>query len=56
MDGAGRYPRSMSIPLVIPAVSVALVDDDRVLLVRRGRPPSLGLYAFPGGKVEPVNR
>lgn len=37
----------------IPAVSVALVRDDRVLLVKRALPPSQGLYAFPGGKVEP---
>ena len=36
----------------IPAVSVALVNGDRVLLVRRGRPPSLRLYAFPGGRME----
>ncbi|MFC5385719.1 NUDIX hydrolase [Aquamicrobium segne] len=37
----------------IPAVSVALLRGDRVLLVERGRAPSQGLYAFPGGKVEP---
>ncbi len=37
----------------IPAVSVALVRGERVLLVKRARAPSQGLYAFPGGKVEP---
>ena len=37
----------------LPAVSVAVVRGDTVLLVRRARPPSVGLYAFPGGKVEP---
>lgn len=41
-------------PLIeIPAVSVAVVDAGKVLLVRRGRAPARGLYAFPGGKVEP---
>jgi 8-oxo-dGTP diphosphatase len=37
---------------VIPAVSVAVVRDNTVLLVKRARQPSQGLYAFPGGKVE----
>ena len=37
----------------LPAVSVAVVRGERVLLVKRARPPSQGLYAFPGGKVEP---
>jgi len=36
----------------IAAVSVALVRGDTILLVKRGRPPSKGLYAFPGGRVE----
>lgn len=36
----------------IPAVSVALLRGDTVMLVRRGRPPAKGLYAFPGGRVE----
>jgi len=37
----------------IPAVSVALTRGDRVLLVKRRFAPSRGLYAFPGGRVEP---
>ncbi|MBZ9674888.1 NUDIX hydrolase [Mesorhizobium sp. ES1-1] len=37
----------------LPAVSVAVVRGDTVLLVKRARQPSKGLYAFPGGKVEP---
>jgi 8-oxo-dGTP diphosphatase len=40
----------------IPAVSVALRDEDRFLLVKRGRAPSLGYWAFPGGRVEPGER
>lgn len=36
----------------VSAVSVAIRDGERFLLVRRGRPPALGLYAFPGGRVE----
>lgn len=36
----------------LPAVSVAVIRDNTVLLVKRARQPSQGLYAFPGGKVE----
>lgn len=36
----------------IPAVSVALRRGDKLLLVLRGRAPSKGLWAFPGGRVE----
>jgi mutator protein MutT len=36
----------------IPAVSVALRDKDRFLLVKRGRAPSKDFWAFPGGKLE----
>ncbi|WP_163271589.1 NUDIX hydrolase [Chelativorans alearense] len=36
----------------IHAVSVAAMRDGRFLLVRRGRAPSRGLFAFPGGRVE----
>jgi 8-oxo-dGTP diphosphatase len=40
----------------LPAVAVAGIafdDDERVLLVRRARPPGEGLWTVPGGKVEP---
>lgn len=36
----------------IHAVSVVAVRGGRFLLVRRGRPPAHGLFAFPGGRVE----
>ena len=34
------------------AVSAAIFRDGRVLIVRRGRPPSFGVYTLPGGGVE----
>lgn len=40
-------------PLLFPAVSVALHDKGRFLLVLRENPPDAGLWAFPGGKCEP---
>ena len=43
----------MSARKTIPAVSVALMRGDRILLVKRGQQPSRGYYAFPGGRVEP---
>ncbi len=32
--------------------SMAVFQDDAVLLVQRGRPPLAGLWSFPGGKLE----
>lgn len=42
----------MTVPSPIRAVSVAVWQEGRFLLVRRARPPAQGLYAFPGGRVE----
>ena len=36
----------------LPAVSVAVFNDGAFMLVRRGREPSKGLFAFPGGRVD----
>jgi 8-oxo-dGTP diphosphatase len=61
LSGTGRPQRAAAIERlgamneqrkILPAVSVAVVRGDTVLLVKRARPPSQGLYAFPGGKVE----
>lgn len=36
----------------VRAVSAAIYHEGRFLLVRRGRAPARGLYAFPGGRIE----
>jgi 8-oxo-dGTP diphosphatase len=43
---AGRYPEC---PVV--AVGAVVFNGERVLMVRRGQPPSHDLWAIPGGKV-----
>ena len=35
------------------AVSAIVIDQGRLLMVERGRPPSAGRWSLPGGRVEP---
>ena len=39
-------------PRPILGASVAVFREGAVLLVKRGKPPGLGLWSLPGGKVE----
>lgn len=34
------------------AVGAVVIDGDRLLMVRRGKPPAEGLWTIPGGRVE----
>ncbi|MBW3625096.1 MAG: NUDIX hydrolase [Armatimonadetes bacterium] len=36
----------------IPCAAAILLEEDRVLLIRRGREPNYGQWSFPGGAVE----
>jgi ADP-ribose pyrophosphatase YjhB (NUDIX family) len=45
---------SQAEPRAVAAVGAVVVDrTGRVLLIRRGRPPSAGAWTLPGGRVEP---
>lgn len=40
----------------VPAVGVVCLKDDAVLLIRRGKPPRMGEWSLPGGRIEPGER
>ena len=42
----------MSDPRPVPAVGVVCLRGDEVLLIRRGRPPRVGEWSLPGGRIE----
>jgi 8-oxo-dGTP diphosphatase len=46
-DASRHYPDR---PIL--AVSAAIIRDGRILIVQRGRAPSLGVHTLPGGVVE----
>ena len=56
--GDAPSPSESPSPLLAPVVAVGAVVLDRspggprVLLIRRGRPPSQGVWTLPGGRVE----
>lgn len=39
-----------------PAAGVVCLRGEEVLLIRRGRPPRLGEWSLPGGRIEPGER
>lgn len=43
-------------PAPVPAVGVVCLRGDKVLLIRRGTPPSVGEWSLPGGRIEPGER
>jgi len=45
-----------SLPAPVPAVGVICLRGDQVLLIRRGKPPMLGSWSLPGGRIEPGER
>lgn len=44
-------PASPALP--VPAVGVVCLRDETVLLIRRGKPPRMGEWSLPGGRIEP---
>ncbi|MGZ9100363.1 MAG: NUDIX hydrolase [Brevundimonas sp.] len=47
---------TIPLPAPVPAVGVVCLRGETVLLIRRGRPPRLGEWSLPGGRIEPGER
>ena len=47
---------TLSPPAPVPAVGVVCLRGDEVLLIRRGKPPMLGSWSLPGGRIAPGER
>lgn len=45
-----------SSPQPVPCVGVVCLKGDQVLLIRRGKPPRMGEWSLPGGRIEPGER
>ncbi len=45
------FPREYP-PVPLVGVGALIVKDGRIIVVRRGKPPSMGEWSIPGGRVE----
>lgn len=47
---------TLSFASPVPAVGIVCLRGDDVLLIRRGKPPRVGEWSLPGGRIEPGER
>jgi ADP-ribose pyrophosphatase YjhB (NUDIX family) len=51
-EGASCTPQMISSARPELCVGAVILDGDRLLMIRRGRPPGIGRWSLPGGRVE----